>query len=255
LQPATVTLGYSLAVNGTGVTAGMAIGADGSGHAYIQANGLLTDLGQPAGGDWSSVYSLNAYGAAAGTAMDASGNFRGFTVAANGTVRLLGPLGGANSYAQSINDSGVAAGNAQLASGAMRATEWNSGTATNLGALGGMNSYAAAINNSGQVVGSADLPGDGGLAAVLFNSGSAYNLNGLLLPGSGWQLLAANGINNAGQIIGRGIYGGVEQAFLLTPQALAAETQPNALAVPEPSAFWLAAAALFALVYFRSRRV
>jgi hypothetical protein len=50
-------------------------------------------------------------------------------------------------------------------------------------------------------------------------------LNTLIDPLSGWELLSADGINDAGQIIGIGLIGGENRAYLLTP-------------VPEP-ATWL----------------
>ena len=33
----------------------------------------------------------------------------------------------------------------------------------------------------------------------------------------GWVLAEARGINNAGEIVGRGVFGGSDRAFLLTP--------------------------------------
>jgi hypothetical protein len=53
------------------------------------------------------------------------------------------------------------------------------------------------------------------------------DLNSLIDPGSGWLLIEAEGINDAGQITGFGLVGGQFSAFLLTP------------AVPEPSTFAL----------------
>ena len=34
---------------------------------------------------------------------------------------------------------------------------------------------------------------------------------------SGWILAKAEGINNSGQIVGRGVYDGSDRAFLITP--------------------------------------
>jgi probable HAF family extracellular repeat protein len=48
-------------------------------------------------------------------------------------------------------------------------------------------------------------------------SGSMLDLNSLLPPGSGWTLVDATGINNAGQITGTGLSQGQVRAFLLTP--------------------------------------
>ena len=47
------------------------------------------------------------------------------------------------------------------------------------------------------------------------------NLNDLLPAGSGWYLLDASAINNAGDIVGYGYNpDGQEHAFLMTPQSV-----------------------------------
>jgi hypothetical protein len=47
--------------------------------------------------------------------------------------------------------------------------------------------------------------------------GSMHDLNNLIPPGSGWELVEATAINDAGQIAGSGRLGGKMRAFLLTP--------------------------------------
>ena len=37
-------------------------------------------------------------------------------------------------------------------------------------------------------------------------------------PGSGWVLVSANGVNDAGQIVGSGTLNGAQRGFLLTPR-------------------------------------
>jgi probable HAF family extracellular repeat protein len=45
------------------------------------------------------------------------------------------------------------------------------------------------------------------------------DLNKLIPPNSGWELDVANGINDAGEIVGYGTRNGTNlRAFLLTPQ-------------------------------------
>lgn len=239
---------YIKGLNDNGDAAGMAIGSDGAGYAFVTRNGQMISLGQPAGGDWSSANAINALGAAAGVAMNADGSFRAFAVSAAGQVTLLAALGGANSYGNAISDQGVVAGHAQTGSGALVATTWTNGVAQALGTLGGINSYAYAINAAGQVAGYSDLM-HGDTAAFLYDNGLMYDLNGLLSAGSGWQLLAAYGINNNGQIVGRGLYNGREQAFLLTPERAAQLGE----SVPEPSTILLAGAALLAFFAVRGR--
>ena len=43
------------------------------------------------------------------------------------------------------------------------------------------------------------------------------DLNNLIAPSSGWILNTANGINDAGQIVGNGTINGYTRGFLLTP--------------------------------------
>jgi hypothetical protein len=44
-----------------------------------------------------------------------------------------------------------------------------------------------------------------------------HDLNDLVGPGSGWELRAAEGINDRGAITGYGRYAGETRAFLLVP--------------------------------------
>jgi probable HAF family extracellular repeat protein len=249
---------YVMGMNASGDAAGMAIADDGSGYAFVTHDGTTIRLGQPAGGNWSSANAVNAGGSAAGTAMTAEGSFRAFSATANGSLSLLSALGGVNSYASAISDTGVVAGSAQTADGAFRATTWTGSTATGLGTLGGVNSYAYAINAAGQVAGYSDLADEAGTAAFLLDNGVLHDLNGLMLPGSGWRLLAAYGMNNNGQIVGRGLFNGQEQAFMLTPLpvsrdlALLAVPQPQ-VGIPEPASLLLVGAPLLAYLALRTR--
>jgi probable HAF family extracellular repeat protein len=86
-----------------------------------------------------------------------------------------------------------------------------------LGTLGGAQSEAYSINDAGQVVGMAQVKGDKP-HAFLYADGKMIDLNGLLPPGSEWELQAARDINNRGQIVGWGLHEGVTRAFLLTPK-------------------------------------
>jgi hypothetical protein len=80
------------------------------------------------------------------------------------------------------------------------------------------NLYASglAINSYDQVVGS----GGAGPHALLFKGGQVIDLNDRIPSNSGWVVVVANGINDAGQIVGYGQNGGISapyQAVLLTP--------------------------------------
>ena len=82
-------------------------------------------------------------------------------------------------------------------------------------------SYAGDINDNGVIVGTMRAAGGASnYHAFIYADGVVSNLNSRILPGSGLHLIYANGINNAGQIVGvaydsRGSY----HAYLLTPVA------------------------------------
>ena len=78
--------------------------------------------------------------------------------------------------------------------------------------------FANGINAYGQVVGSSATSSTG-YHAFLYDGGPMVDLNSLLPPASGWELTGAQGINDAGQIVGAGIHDGQTHAFLLPPDA------------------------------------
>jgi probable HAF family extracellular repeat protein len=150
---------------------------------------------------------------------------------ADGLVTLL-PLvpGAAASSASALNEGGQVVGNPGIPQ-AGRAWIYDPGTGqtTDIGTLpGNPNSTAFAINNLGQVVGnawsSASTPGLTGAAwksrAYLYDHRSRVMTElDELIPHTigGWTLVGALDINDAGQIVGRGMIGGEMHAFVLTP--------------------------------------
>jgi probable HAF family extracellular repeat protein len=149
----------------------------------------------------------------------------------DGIVTVLEPAPGAlSSSADDLNDLGQLVGSPGIRGSWVihqngRAFLHDSGTGrtTDLGTLPGyQNSVATAINNVGQVVGYAWLPENEGESirrAYLYDYriGVMTDLNQRIPPGSGWFLTDAFDINDAGQIVGRGLVGGEMHAFLLTP--------------------------------------
>jgi probable HAF family extracellular repeat protein len=87
---------------------------------------------------------------------------------------------------------------------------------TDLGTIAGANSttWGLAINDSGVIVGYSSFQAT--YHAFVYSGGKMRDLNKLIPAGSGWLLLQAFGINNAGQIVGTGMHNGKEHGFLLT---------------------------------------
>ncbi len=225
---------YSMGINESGQTTGM-LTDNGQGRAYLMdPDGSLAGSMTLSGG-WAAGYDVNDAGQVAGYGMTAGGAFRGF-VWSGDDVTEFGTLGGANSYAMAVNSRGSVVGHAQAIDGFLHAVLWSSGGIVDLGTLGGSSSYAYGINDAGQVVGYAWT--GGGMRAFLYANGVLTDLNALVDAGSGWTLMAAYDINNGGQIVGTGIYQGVEHAFRLDLAASGGDAglafTGATSAVPEP---------------------
>ena len=96
-----------------------------------------------------------------------------------------------------------------------------------LGTLGdGSNTTAYAINKAGDVVGTS------GGRAFLYHAGVMIDLNQFSpLVGPHDMLVAATGINDAGQIVGYATIGGTTEAFILKPDVIVVPPPDESLAV------------------------
>jgi probable HAF family extracellular repeat protein len=233
----------------TGINdAGVVIG--GNGHAFLLANGAYQDLGVLQPGGWSSASGINNNGVVVGDASVGSG-FSGFVWTAGTGMLPLGGLGGGNSHATGINNSGAVVGTATLASGYEHAFLSVGAMMTDLGTLGGGSSFAYSINDSGTVVGYSWLTGGPDPHAFVYSNGIMLDLNSLLQKGSGWELTEAYGINNAGQIVGSGLFNGQVSAFRLDPSN---STFQAPSAVPEAGTTTLVLIGLASLLAVRLRQ-
>jgi len=216
--------------NGGQVTGSTGFGpppASGPSHAFRSSrNGLpvfLTDLGT-IGGSYSFGYGINSLGQVTGSST-VSGDLvsHAFRSSANGEplgLTDLGTLGGDTSLGFAINDRGQVTGRANLPGGSINHAFRSSANGEkvfleDLGTLQGYDlSTGFGINNQGTVVGRSCA--NNGVCHAFLYDGSMHDLNDFLPPGSGWELIKANGINESGQITGMGIIRGVERPFLLS---------------------------------------
>jgi probable HAF family extracellular repeat protein len=196
------------------VVVGVVETAGGAHRAFLSRAEETQELGT-LGGQNSAAAGVNRGGQVVGDAETASGATHAFLFS-QGQMHDLGTLGGRNSSAAAINTAGQVVGTAERAGGARHAFLFSQGQMQDLGTLGGQNSAALAINTAGQMVGTAESAG--GTPQAFVFSGAMVNLNTLLPAASDWELLAATGINDSGQIVGSGLHHGSSRAFLMTPR-------------------------------------
>ncbi len=243
-------------INAAGAITGTAsfAGTDGFAepHAFIYANGVVTDLGGLAGSPRTFSYGngINDAGHVAGTAV--VGDFPNLPsnpfLYKNGTLHDLGNFGGIFSNGWAINNHDQVVGSAgreYVEDGTanlypISAFLYSDGVRHNLGSMiPNGNSSAYDINDQGQVVGFTDTP-TGGLA-YLYAAGSMVLLDTLIDPASGWTVVNAVGINEAHQIAGTACKEGLCYAVRLN----------LASAVPEPGTVLLFGAGLLVLALGR----
>jgi probable HAF family extracellular repeat protein len=175
----------------------------GNAHPFLMSNGAVTDLGS-LGGTWGYGNAINNKGEAAGVSELTGDTTQHAFLYANGAMTDLGTLNGTSgwSWATGINDNSQVIGYASfILPGAahQHAFLYSNGVMNDLGTLGGFDSQAAGINNLGQVVGHSQgsFYGNHGF---LFSDGAMLDLNALIDPALGWNIVDAVDINNNGQI-------------------------------------------------------
>lgn len=184
----------------------------------------IHDLGRV--GDRANAYIMNARGLNERGQVVGWGNDGGpydfqddtaFAWSARSGLQVLPDLAGAAmSVAVALNDRGQAVGLYSEPGGPPRAFVWEAGVMEELTDGEGY-TVALSINNRGMVVGSAGVGHAGGDAA-LWSAGGRVQLADLLPAGSGWVLLEADCINDAGVITGMGLLNGFPRVFIMTPR-------------------------------------
>lgn len=131
----------------------------------------------------------------------------------------LGPFDNNRNDVQALNNHGQMAGvSVNDGSGRIEAFIEERGTRTPLGTLGGSFSFARDINDRGEVVGGSLTEGDENFHGFLFRDNRLYDLNQLLDPSTGCELIQAFAINDHGEIIGIGCLSGQDRIVLLRPK-------------------------------------
>lgn len=156
-----------------------------------------------------------------GLAINDSGQFVGqafFNADGSGGVGFYSPGDGSSSnlgffYPTDLNNSRILAGSFDVFA-AIR--NQNVGSNQIIGKLSPSDSVARAlgVNDAGTVVGFSQ--GTGGF--VYDTTTGMQSLTSMLAPESnGWTVLSADDINNHGQVVGTGRFGGLDHAIILTP--------------------------------------
>lgn len=226
LSPPGQELSYAVGINKSGQVVGYYANPSNQYSAFLWTpkkpngtTGTLTTLANNLGGTYSVGAGINDSGQIVGSATVKNGNVHAFLYSA-GKMADLGTLGGIDSTANAINNAGQVVGWSDLSSNAGHGFLYSGGKMTDLGTLpSATGSTATGINSSGVVVGYATYGRHvGQRRAVIYTSSGPADLNTVIPAGTGWILLQANGINDAGQIVGTGYLNNIIHAFLLTPQ-------------------------------------
>ncbi|MBC8101020.1 MAG: hypothetical protein H7Z41_00350 [Cytophagales bacterium] len=179
------------------------------------ANGNAEDLGRFCGNVPCSAQAINDRGSVAGKWGDNFGLYTGRACLwRRGEFVDIGALpGDTDSVAYAINNADDVVGASNTSGGGNLAFLWRGGRLMSLGSLeAGGESCAFSINDRGQIVGSSAG------RAVLWQDGKLWDLNQWIQEDSGWLLQAAVAVNEKGQIVGEGTFGGRHRGFLLTPK-------------------------------------
>lgn len=207
-DPARVDSGsFALAINDGNVSVGQAPVGGVTGAALFSItpagnNARPKALLPPKGTAWvGTATGINNAGKIVGYGTFGKGQGRALEFALGGYAHVL-PVGppGISTSAQAVNQHGDVVGSA-----GSEAFLYRNNRVTYLprppGETAG-NAVAYAINASDEVVG--DIITPTGYTPFLYANGHSYDLNSLLPANSGWSLVHAAGINDAGEIVGTG---------------------------------------------------
>lgn len=175
-------------INNAGQVVGTTYQADGLERAVLYENGVITDLGAPAGA-YSYAYQINSSGQIIGNYYINNTNY-GF-VYSQGQMTILPSLPGRDTYPNAINDRGDIVGVAEDSTGDSHPFLYRDGVMVDLAQELGDGSIAQSINNAGDIVGTH------GTQAFYDAAGEVTFMS---LPAKVGFPVQIGGINDAGQI-------------------------------------------------------
>jgi probable HAF family extracellular repeat protein len=198
---------YGNAINKQGQVAGRLIPGAGD-HAFLYANGVLTDLGSLPGNDGSLANGINNKTQVVGNTFGLNQASRAFAWS-SGVMRDIGSLAGGVTQANDINDAGAIVGSSVLQVHYPFAFLYKDGLMRNLGSLPGSDrSSASAINHWGVIAGTSGVgpsqgPNGNQSHAVIWKNGHIRDLGTL-----GGLNSYGHDINELGQVTGYSSYAG-----------------------------------------------
>ena len=211
------TQSWADAINASVQVVGASNSATTSPNAFLWSKDRgMQNLGVLPRGYYSEAFGINNLGQVVGMSNTIAGNWHAFSWSKSAGIKDLGTLDTGKSTsatANAVNDSGQIVGTSSCGSSCVHAVLWSSSGMQDLGILPSSSASGAnSINNKGQVV------GESGHAFIWTQTAGMQDLNSLIDATSGWTLLFAYAIIDAGQITGSGLINGESHAFLLTPQ-------------------------------------
>lgn len=238
--------GVAQDINNTGVIVGISSnGVASRATRWTKVSGVYApeDLGSIDGQTTTTARAnaVNASGNAAGYSRDSVAATSQATLWRDGNVIDLGSLGDGNRYslAYGLNNNHVVVGSSytgqtvgQLigttsSTSVTRGFSWSEGVMRelapvnlyqpgNTGATTNYHSVAMDINEAGWIVGNSQRISGSPAVATLWIEGQPIDLNTWLPANSGWVLTSAEGINQAGDIVGYGTFNGQTTAFVMS---------------------------------------
>jgi probable HAF family extracellular repeat protein len=192
------------------------LAGDNTWHPFLFRKGTMVDLGVFGGRD-AFALALNNKRQVVIEHQDATGNR--LAIYDDGDFRIIGKIGGWTT-GQAINEAGHVVGECEgVVEPGQHAFYYDGQRLIDLHVAGETFSGSRSINNRDEIVGSWGIQRgiDYRYGGFLYHGGPRTEISELLPAGSGWSILTADYINDAGQIVGIGMRNGVRKFYLLTP--------------------------------------